>query len=66
MCRTRPQAGCPWSSAASRDSSLPFQISMFSQVSILTIDGTLAEVNAAYAFVSSFTNGFAGCPGSVC
>lgn len=66
MCRTRPQAGCPWSSAASWDSSLPFQISMFSQVSILTIDGTLAEVNTASAFVSSFTSGFAECPGTVC
>lgn len=64
--RMRLQTGCPWSSAASWDSSLPFQISMFSRVSVLIIDGTLAEVNAACAFVSSFTSGCAGCPENIC
>lgn len=45
--------------------SLPFQISVFSPVSILIIVGTLTEVNAAYAFVSSFTSGFAGHPENI-
>lgn len=66
MCRTRPQTECPWPSAASWDSSLPFPVSVLSQVSVLITGDALAKVKAACAFVSSVTSSFAGCPGSLC
>lgn len=66
MCTTRPQTGCPWPSAASWDSSVPFPASVLSQVSLLITGGTLAEVKAASDFVSPVPSSFAGCPGSLC
>lgn len=60
MCRTRPQTGCPWPSAASWDSSLPFPASVFSKVSLLITGGTQAEVKAACALVSCVPSSFSG------